>query len=144
MDVAAVRKLTDLFYLALVVYREARGEPDEAKLAVAWSVLNRVAKPSWWGSSVESVVTKKWQYSSMTDPHDPQLARAWPVSVDPMWGRCLTIASDAMDGTSTDPLPGADSYHDTSISPPSWTTGARKCGQIGRLVFYDVDHDHGG
>jgi len=68
--------LTHLWHtalLALMLWREARGESDEAKIAVAHTVVNRVAHPGWWGRTVDDVIAKKWQYSSMTDPGDPQL-----------------------------------------------------------------------
>lgn len=136
----AVRGLTDTFYLAFVVWREARGESRQAQEAVAWSVLNRVTRPGWWGSNVSEVVTKKWQYSSLTDTKDPQLTR-WPLATDGVWIAAVDVARAVLAGAVTNPVPGADSYYDTSIAPPAWTRTARPCGRIGRLVFWDVDHD---
>jgi cell wall hydrolase len=139
----ACRQATDHWYLAMVIWREARGESAQGRAAVGWSVLNRVQKPCWWGDSIETVVTKAWQYSSMTDPRDRQLARAWPHSSEQAWQECFEIARQLIAGEVLDnPVPCADSYHDISIAPPKWTEKARKVGQIGRLVFYDVDRDH--
>src|SRR3990172_10413739 len=70
---------TQTFYLALAIWREARGEPQLGRTAVGYSILNRVARPSWWGRTVDEVITKKWQYSSLTDPRDKQLPR-WDQS----------------------------------------------------------------
>lgn len=126
--------------LALTIWREARGEPRAAKVALACSVMNRVRRPCWWGTDVVSVIEKRWQFSSLTDPRDPQLVR-WPP-YDGTFRECLEVASLALAGLLANPVPGADSYHDTSIAPPSWTAKARGCGQVGRLVFYDVDHDY--
>jgi len=126
--------------LALTLWREARSESHEARVAVAQSVMNRVMRPGWWGHTIDEVLTKKWQYSSLTDPADKQL-RFWPLASDALFLDCLEIAQGAMDATLPDLMPGADSYHDTSIAPPYWTAKARRCGQIDRLVFYDVDHD---
>lgn len=132
---------TEHYIVALTIWREARGEPDEAQAAVAWTVLNRVARPGWWGKSIAEVCTKKWQYSSLTDPHDPQLVK-WPLDSDPSWQAAWMIAGEVLAGMFPCPVPGADSYFDPSIAPPAWTNGATFCGKIGRLSFYDVDHDH--
>ncbi len=133
--------VSTIAFLALTIWREARGESRAAKLAVAHSILNRVARPSWWGQDVLGVVFKRWQYSSLTAPGDPNLV-AWPGGRDAAWQECLAIARDVLGGAAGAPaFPGADSYHDTSIAPPAWTAKARYCGQSGRIRFYDVDHD---
>jgi len=132
---------TELFYLAFAVWREARGEDEEVRRAVAWSIRNRVDRPKWWGKTYDEVITKRWQYSSLTDPNDPQLGRAWPRLSDASWIECLQIADDVINGVSYNPTIGADSYYDISIPAPYWTTSARFCGQLGSMRFYDVDHD---
>lgn len=129
------------FYLALTIWREARGEARPGRVAVGHSILNRVSRPKWWGTTVPEVVTKKWQYSSLTDPHDPQLA-TWPLPSDPSWVECWIIAGGILDGSIANPVPGADSYHDVSIEAPKWVASARHVATIGRLLFYDVDHDY--
>lgn len=134
------REVTDLFLMTLCVWREARGETKEAQIAVAHSILNRVNHPKWWGNSISAVVTRKWQYSSMTDPHDPQLT-TWPVFGDASWASCFDAAVGALSGSYENPVPGADSYHDTSIQPPSWAATSHRLEQIGHLVFYDTDGD---
>lgn len=131
---------TDLVFLALVVWREARGEACEVRLGVACSIMNRVARPSWWGRDVLSVVTKKWQYSSLTDPKDRQLA-IWPSPTEDSWRKCLELASDVLENKVRNPVPGADSYYDVSISPPNWADSARFVGQLGRIRFFNLDRD---
>jgi spore germination cell wall hydrolase CwlJ-like protein len=131
---------SDVVFLALTVWREARGTPVSCRIAVAFSILNRVDRPSWWGNSITSVVFKKWQYSSLTDPRDPQLAK-WPLLADPSWAECLQVAFDVINGTLKTSLPGSDSYHDVSIPAPKWATSETFVGQIGRIRFYDLDHD---
>lgn len=134
------KEKADPTFLALVLWREARGESIEAKAGVAYAILNRVARPSWWGKSVTGVLFKKWQFSSMTDPNDRQLT-TWPDENDPSWAACLSLANVVISGGAINPVPGADSYHDISIQPPKWTATARFVKQIGRIKFYDVDHD---
>lgn len=134
------RAACDLVFLALAVWREARGESFVAQTAVAHSIMNRVHRPSWWGRSVTEVVTKRLQYSSLTDPHDPQLT-TWPKGTEQSWADALRIAAGVMDGTIKNPVPGADSYHDTSIPAPVWAGPSCFVAQIGKLRFFNVDHD---
>lgn len=146
VDVAARRRDSDRFMLALVLWRESRGEPVDVRIAVGHSILNRVAKPSWWGRTVLAVLRKKWQYSSMTDPHDAQLT-TWPEDTDGSWYECLQVALELLGPTPPkNSVPGADSYYDISLDKigkaPNWIAAARFCGQIGRIKFYDVDHDY--
>src|SRR5437899_1787230 len=131
----------DLVFLAFTVWREARGEGALAQLAVAYSILNRVHRPSWWGDDVQSVVFKRWQYSSLTAPNDPQLT-TWPQAGDPYWRFCLTQADAAIHDIAPNPVAGADSYFDVSIAPPRWATPNKLVRAIGRLRFYNLDSDH--
>lgn len=137
---ALTEEVTDKVFLALVIWREARGESYLCKTAVASSIMNRVSKPSWWGIDLMSVIFKKWQYSSMTDPKDKQLA-TWPQKYAVDWIECLQAASNAVDGISENLVPGADGYYDTSIPPPKWATPDTFVKQIGRLRFYNLDCD---
>lgn len=137
--VSELQNKANLVFLALVVWREARGETADAKAGVAHVVLSRAARPGWWGSSLTGVMFKKWQFSSMTDPRDTQLT-TWPEEFDTSWQSCLAIADGVLSGKIKNPAPGADSYFDISITDPKWVSGARFVKQIGRLKFYDVDH----
>jgi spore germination cell wall hydrolase CwlJ-like protein len=85
------------------------------------------------------VLFKRWQYSSLTDPRDPQLT-TWPKD-DPVWGQCLYVADGVLNGVFSNPVPGADSYHDISIPAPAWATPEMFVKQIGKLRFYNVDKD---
>jgi spore germination cell wall hydrolase CwlJ-like protein len=135
------RAASDLTFLALVLWREARAEPREGKVAVAYSILNRVERPSWWGRSLLEVITRKWQYSSMTDPNDVQLTR-WPTAYDPTWLSCLEVAASVLARTEPNPAPGADSYYAVSMpAPPRWATPETFVVQVGHHRFYNLDHD---
>lgn len=123
-------------FLALCLWREARGESREGKIAVAHSILNRKAAPQW-GNTVMGVLFQRLQYSSLTYAGDPQLT-LWPKDADPSWVECLDVADQVLDGKIESPIDGADSYHDTSIDPPYWATKDTFVRQIGRLRFYKV------
>src|SRR4030043_1194011 len=101
-------------FLALVVWREARGESIECQTAVAFSIMNRVENPKWWGKNVMGVVRARLQYSSMTYPKDKQLT-TWPAQEDVYWQQCFEVASDVLGKQVENPVPGADSYFDISI-----------------------------
>ena len=131
----------DKTFLALCLWREARGESAKVQSGVAHAVLNRVARPSWWGRDVMGVIFKKWQFSSLTDPHDRQLT-TWPASDDRSWQQCLQVAGGAIAGAIPNPVPGADSYYDLSIPPPKWADPQRFVAQLGRIRFYDLDQDY--
>lgn len=128
-------RVTDLFYLALTLWREARGEPEYVKRGVAFVVLYRAQHPGWWGSDIATVVTKKWQFSSLTDPKDKQLT-LWPTFQDSSWLTCLKVARDVYGGATPNPAPDADSYYDISIPAPKWATPATFVCQLGRIRFH--------
>lgn len=135
----------EVVLLALVAWREARGESDEAKIAVMHTVINRVDRPSWWGRSIVGVITKKFQYSSIGDPRDPQLT-TWPQDSDHIFESCLNLADLVIRRVANSPLKGIDSYFDDSLTGdliPKWAKEhpERFVGKIGRLNFYNLDCD---
>lgn len=124
--------------LALCIWREAQGEPFEAKQAVGWSIRNRVNRPRWWGHSFESCILMPWQYSSF-NRNDPNATKL-PVSSDPNWHDALTIALQlySPNPVLTDTSCGADSYFDKSLDskPPSWAAAAQHTADVGAFHFY--------
>lgn len=132
---------TEISFLALLIWREARGQPFEGMVAVAHTVRNRVEKPKWWGTDYLSVIGKKWQYSAMTAPGDPQLI-LYPKSDDKEFIVALHIAEAVIDGRIEHPAPGADSYFAITIDPPEWATQDKFVRQIGAHRFYNIDSDY--
>jgi spore germination cell wall hydrolase CwlJ-like protein len=128
--------------MALMIWREARNQVEGAQHGVGFTVLNRVARPGWWGSTIIDVLRKAWQYSSLTDPKDKQLTR-WPSDTDPSFIAAWRAAGEVLGGLVTNPVPGADSYYDDSLkdNPPAWAKTAKFVGKIGALNFFNVDHD---
>jgi N-acetylmuramoyl-L-alanine amidase len=137
---ATAQYWVNIVFLALTVWREARGEEYLAKLAVAYSILERVAHPKWWGDDLMSVVFKRLQYSSMTHAGDPNLID-WPQAADSTWSDSMIAAMAATGKGAANPAPGADSYFDDSIAPPSWAKPEMFVLKIGRLNFYNLDRD---
>ena len=108
---------------------------------MAYTILNRVDRPSWWGGTVADVICKKWQFSSMTDPRDKQLT-TWPKAGDKSWDNCMRIVEGVLSGEISNPAPGADSYFDDSIPAPYWADQEKFVGKIGRIFFYNLDQDY--
>lgn len=126
--------------LGLTLWREARNQSDDAIIAVACSIRNRIDKPSWWGKDWISCLTKKWQYSSMTDPKDHQLI-LYPQRNDAAFVRCYHIGLRVMSRELASPFPGADSYYDESITAPYWATQDTYVGSRGAFRFHNLDRD---
>ena len=126
--------------LALVVWREARGETRQAKIAVAFSVLNRVDSPKWWGTSIGAVIAKKWQYSSMAAPGDPNLIK-YPLPHDLSFQDSMSAVNAALTPGAINTVPGADSYYDISIPPPKWAKPEQFVKQVGAFRFFNTDGD---
>lgn len=142
MPLSELWELYETALLALVSWREARGEGELGMRAVACSIRNRVERPSWWGTSYATVISKKYQYSSMAAPGDPQLIR-YPDMNDSAFAEALQIADMIIaEEPVANPVSGADSFYDVSIPPPSWATPDCFVGQIGSIRFYNVDHDY--
>lgn len=146
VDEAIARQAWEPPFLALCIWREARGASLEAKIAVGYSIMNRVERPSWWGRSLSGILGKKFQYSSLTAPNDPQLT-LYPHPEDPFFQESLEVARAVIARTEPIQFPGADSYHDSSVETPKAMATGRLCGEIvsphgNTLQFWDVDHDY--
>lgn len=122
----------------LVIFREARGEVFSSKIAMAWTVRNRVKNPGWWGQDFESVILMPWQYSSFN--HNDPNAVKMPHSVDPAFQDAQKIALDLYGDTPTfaDLSCGADSYFDNSLdnNPPAWAGIAKHVADVGNFHFF--------
>lgn len=139
MEAQPYSELSDAQLLALCVWREARGEPPEAKLAVACSIRNRVNNPSWWGKDWESVILKPWQYSSF-NKNDPN-EKKWPSESDSSFTDCTLAANQVFFDDVPDTTNGATHYYDTSISfPKAWGSEAEweNTLNVGRLKFWKM------
>jgi hypothetical protein len=136
------RQAVDLVMLVQVLGREAGNQAEDAIRGVAWSIKNRVLHPSWWGTDWESVIEKKWQYSSIAGPgNDPNLQKYPNLNFAP-WPTCLAIAEEVYNGLSADPTGGAVDYFDKSMDndPPAWSKDAsvvHSC-DIGAFHFFKL------
>jgi hypothetical protein len=58
-------RLSPIPLLATLIHSEARGEPIEGQVGVAWTVRNRVYSNKWFGGSWHQVMTRWAQYSGL-------------------------------------------------------------------------------
>lgn len=116
----------EVILMALTIWGEARGEPYEGKLGVAWVLRNRAKR---WKFKMSRVVLKAWQFSfwNTDDPSRDDISDIDPDS--PIWLECLKAASAAYFELGEDPTKGAIYYlNPLSLkSLPSW---------------WDTDGDH--
>ncbi len=122
--------------LARTIWGEARGESTDGKKAVASVILNRLKKPDRFGSTIEGVCQKPFQFSCWND-NDPNLPKLKVVdSSEAHFAECLSIAKEAVEGSLIDSTLGADHYHTTGVSP-AWAQGKTSCKKIGDHLFYN-------
>lgn len=127
--------------LARTLYGEARGENVKGIEAVACVVLNRVKVADehggkfWWGSDVQSVCRKPWQFSCWNE-NDPNRLKIMRVTQDdPCFAMCLRIARRAVNGLLRDFTEGSTHYHTLSIEP-KWAVGQVPLFILGNHAFY--------
>lgn len=126
-------QLTDITLLALCIYCEARGEPEEGQIAVAYVIRNRVTHPRWWGDSIQSVILTPCQFSWTMNGN--------PEHIDPAKLPDLAlqaeIANSVLAGTAANPINGANLYFAAYMRPwPAWARKTDFIAQIGRHRFY--------
>ena len=123
--------------LALNVYHEARGEPEDGQYAVAEVTMNRLASSRYPDSVCAVVHEKRWdairgRYVS---------AFSWtefysvPEPEGEAWALAQKVAEDVYYGRAHPRVEGATFYHATYIRP-SWARTQTRIARIGRHVFY--------
>ena len=127
----------EAYLLAIAVWREARGEGYDGMLAVAYTLMTRVRHPRWWGKDLVDVIAMRYQVSSMTDAHDPQLTY-WPRRGDASFETAMKASVDAIEETVPNPVETADHYHDHTVKP-KWAEPQYFVKRIGKLMFYSLE-----
>ena len=119
--------------LALNIYHEARGEPPEGQVAVAYVVLNRRGHPAFpdtvcgvvlQGGEARHRCQFSWYCDGRSDrPHE----RA-------AWERAKAVAMSVL-LEEDDPTGGAVYYHAVDVRP-TWASRFTVTAAIGRHIFY--------
>lgn len=102
---------TELNYLAKTLYGEASGQNHASKIAVAWSIRNRL-ESGRWGHSYQAVVTARLQYTCWSQTADPNNFARIQHPQGRAWDDCLSVANEVIHALSRDnPIPGATHYY---------------------------------
>jgi len=130
--------ITELYLLALCIWREAQNQSLLAKAGQAWTIRNRVSKPCWWGQGWHGVITKHEQFSAF-NAEDPNVQK-FPNVNDAAWSDCWDVADSVYNEQIPDPTFGATHYFDKSLDadPPAWATDGsmEKTAEIGDFRFW--------
>ena len=127
---------------ARTLFGEARGEPLEGLIAVAWTIRNRVERPSWWGHTVAEVCQKKAQFSCW-NMEDPNREIILTVQKDnPPFRICQAVITYVFAGYHPDPTQGATHYFTSAkpvwatVWPPIWAEMMTQTAVVGSHLFY--------
>ena len=131
--IPGLTNLDDETLVALNLYCEARGEPEEGQEAVMWVVKNRVDHPRWWGKDIHSVILTPCQFS--------WTSTANPEHIDPAHLPDLTkfraIVQGVLSGEIPNPVNGANLYFADYMRPwPAWAFNTKFVTQIGQHRFH--------
>lgn len=130
---SALAKQKELTLLTMCVYGEARSEPYEGKLAIAYVVINRAAEGGWYGDTIRDVLLKPYQFTCF-DPRDPNYKKLFNPKKN-LWNQCFKAAWNAYSSLNLDPTEGANHYCRTELSPP-WIRAMQERGVIGNHKFF--------
>ena len=114
--------------MAVCVYHEARGEPEEGKIAVCHVIMNRVIKR---GKSIKEVVLQPYQFSWANGGARPAINDY--DSLEQCYQACIKCFDERAEGKT---LERADHYFADYIKTPSWAKNMKKIKKIGRHVFF--------
>ena len=131
-----VGPLTNLYMLALAIYREARGTDQNSMRAVGWVIRNRTERKGWFGTDYYTVVTKPYQFSSFN--RDDRNAIVFGGPTEPAWREAMQAAVDVIQSNFPDPTNGATFYYDRSMDndPPPWAKDYFHTADIGPFHFF--------
>jgi N-acetylmuramoyl-L-alanine amidase len=123
----------DIAIGALTAWRENRGGGAPGMQSVLNVLQNRATH---LGTSVYAEAVRKWQFSSMTAPGDPNLI-LFPADADPQWAMALVLAGQMSDGVLADITGGATSYYaDSMTTPPGWAAAMTPTVEIAGQKFF--------
>ncbi|KAK9882351.1 hypothetical protein WA026_020873 [Henosepilachna vigintioctopunctata] len=130
----SVSALTDREIFAKTVYGEARGEPVEGQIWVAWVIKNRARanKKYWGGSKIGDVCRHPYQF-------EPWNGKTDIIITEPaVYKRIKTLTDQIYDDPpSQDPTDGSQYFHSTYMKKyPSWVKNCKKTRTIGHHIFY--------
>ena len=128
--------------LAMNIYHEARGEPLAGQLAVAHSVLNRMADKRYPSTVCGVVEQAKYRGWDMNNPILNQCQYSWfcdGLSDTPQDGKAMLeatiLAQYVLSGSSLDITEGSTHYHADYVYP-YWAKEMEPTVKLGSHIYY--------
>lgn len=127
----------DLDIMSRTIYGEARGEPQQGKLAVAHVIRNRWKAGKWFSkATIADTCQQPFQFSCWNEG-DPMRLKIEAVGYDKgSFRACVDAALAVLLGDGEDPTGGSTHYYADYIAVPKWAIGHQPVATIGRHRFY--------
>jgi spore germination cell wall hydrolase CwlJ-like protein len=151
-DNKVFEQLTETYLLALCIWAEARNQGLEGMQAVGSVILNRVARPGWWGHDIKSVVLAPKQFSCFNedDPQRPRMIEIANNFIETMTQdyplrACVWVAAGLLgyplhslgvQGQFIESNVGAATHYHTGAVAPAWKDKMTIVKQIKDHIFY--------
>ena len=121
--------LDSIFWLAMNLYHEARGESVAGQVAVSHVVLNRAQKR---GKSLKEIILQPYQFSWANSGARPKVGD-YEALLQCFESAALAL-NERLEGKN---FKGADHYHATYMDPyPSWAKDMKVIATVGNHIFY--------
>ena len=147
---------SDAILLARTLFGEARGQPLEGKIAVAWVIKNRVDNSImrdmsiYPGKPYHQVILKPYQFSCFNCDTVPGIAcdisseeyinnqrLKDPKTYDSKsWDECYDVAEKVILNVYSDPTNNADHYANPKTATATWVNTEKPVATIGSHNFY--------
>lgn len=118
----------NIFWLAVNIYHEARGEPLEGQIAIGHVCWNRAIKA---GASLKDVILKPFQFSWHNGNAYPPIKNY--DALQSCLNVSLKIVNERMEGKD---LWRSDHYYNPAKANPSWADKMTFIKRIGNHDFY--------
>lgn len=134
---------TEQMILARAIWGEARGASKKARIAVAWSIKNRLDFKAEW-DTYHNIILDPAQYSAFWEqPPDDYNLKALRNPLKKAndlqkWKETYKIAEQIIKEEISDPTDGANHYYDDSILTPNWATKNNLKIEIDNLNFHKL------
>ena len=137
---------TEEMLMARLILGEGEGQPNETKLGISFTVINRLKKQNTnWGLSIKEIILKEDQYDGMWNELTYEKVRN-PLKDSSEkrlreWQEIYKLAVDVISGNLSDPTEGATNFHsytNQTMFPP-WATEERFRIKLGSIYFYELE-----
>ncbi len=116
---------SDEVLLARMIYGESRNCSKNERIAVAYSVINRVNdRKKWNGENIKDVILKPWQYSCF-NKNDVNLKKLKNPNKK-IFEDCLEIAGEVLEGKYSELNKGQTHYFNPKVVKPKWADKLEK------------------